>query len=189
MGRRSPILYLLLAVAVLLALAVPVEAELRINDLDVFLNDFDVTVRVVALGAIPPGVLEGIQSGIPARIRFSIELYRYNRLWRDELIKGLVIERQVTYNVVSKEYKVTFMRDEGRPVYTSRDLRDAQRVASEVHAAKLVPAGSIDPTSIIYVRVRAETALNGENTFVARLAGTAEQTEFQSDYRTLMRVQ
>lgn len=189
MGRGRPTVHLLFAVAVLLALAVPVAAELRISDLDVFLNDFDVTVRVVALGAIPPGFLEGIQSGIPAHIRFTLELYRYNRFWRDELIKTLIVERHLSYNVVSKEYKVAFLRDEGRPVYTSRDLRDAQRVASEVHGAKLVPASAIDPTGVIYVRLQVETALNGENTFVARLAGTAEQTEFQSDYRTLMRVQ
>ena len=35
----------------------------------------------------------------------------------------------------------------------------------------------------------AETALNGENTFVARMNGTAEQTARQSDYRTIQRVQ
>ena len=35
------------------------------------------------------------------------------------------------------------------------------------------------------MRVQAETALNGENTFVARMAGTAEQTTRQSDYRTI----
>jgi hypothetical protein len=39
------------------------------------------------------------------------------------------------------------------------------------------------------VRVQAETALNGENTFVARMNGTAEQTARQSDYRTIQRVQ
>jgi hypothetical protein len=39
------------------------------------------------------------------------------------------------------------------------------------------------------VRVRAETALNGENSFVTRMAGTAEQTMRQSEYRTLLRVQ
>ena len=39
------------------------------------------------------------------------------------------------------------------------------------------------------MRVHAETALNGENSFVARMNGTAEQTMRQSDYRTLQRVQ
>jgi hypothetical protein len=39
------------------------------------------------------------------------------------------------------------------------------------------------------VRVSAESALSGENTFLTRMAGTAEQTFRQSDYRTLQRVQ
>ena len=39
------------------------------------------------------------------------------------------------------------------------------------------------------LRVQAETALKGENTFVARMNGTAEQTMRQSDYRTIQRVQ
>jgi hypothetical protein len=37
--------------------------------------------------------------------------------------------------------------------------------------------------------VHAETALNGENSFVSRMAGTAEQTMRQSEYRTLVPVQ
>jgi hypothetical protein len=37
--------------------------------------------------------------------------------------------------------------------------------------------------------VHAVAALNGENTFVARMAGTAEETTRQSDYRTISRVQ
>src|SRR5437773_1542201 len=54
---------------------------------------------------------------------------------------------------------------------------------------KLTPASALDPNAVIYVRVDAEAALNGENTFLARMAGTAEQTSRQSDYRTIQRVQ
>jgi len=52
-----------------------------------------------------------------------------------------------------------------------------------------MPASSLDLDDVIYVRVRAESALNGENTFVARMAGTAEQTLLQSDFRTIRRIQ
>jgi len=53
----------------------------------------------------------------------------------------------------------------------------------------MTPAASLDPAAVIYVRVNAVAALNGENTFVTRMAGTAEQTTRQSDYRTIQRVQ
>jgi hypothetical protein len=62
------------AAAMVLAVAAPVRAELRITDLDVYLNDHEVTVHVVLLGAVPEALNEGIQSGIPAHVRLVIEL-------------------------------------------------------------------------------------------------------------------
>jgi len=167
----------------------PAGAELRLSDLAVYLNDHEVTVHVVALGALPAMFHEPLETGIPAQLRFTIELWQYNRMWRDQLLNRHVVERQVTYNVVAKEYRVAFQKGEARATYTTRDLRDAQRVASQVRAVKLTPASALKPDDVIYVRVRAETALNGENSFVARMAGTAEQAELQSEYRTLRRVQ
>ncbi len=191
-GRRMrggrTILVILVAAATLVA-AAPAKGELRLSDLAVYLNDHEVTVHVVALGALPAAFSEPLLTGIPAQMRFTIELWQYNRMWRDRLLTRYVVERLITYNVVAKEYRVAFQRGETRTTYATRDLRDAQRVISEVHAVKLTPASALDPDAVIYVRVYAETALNGENSFVARMAGTAEQTDLQSEYRTLRRVQ
>jgi hypothetical protein len=179
----------LLAAALALAAAAPARAELRISDLDVFLNDHEVTVHVVLLGALPDGLHEGIQSGIPAHIRLVIELWQYQRLLPDRMLITKTVERTLAYNVVTREFKVAAVQGETRPVFTTRDLRDAQRVLSDIRGVKMTPAAALDPTAVIYVRVQAEAALNGENTFVARMNGTAEQTARQSDYRTIQRVQ
>jgi hypothetical protein len=173
----------------LLAETTPARAELRVSELDIYLNDHEVTVHVVLLGTIPPGFHEGLQSGIPAHVRCTIELWQYNRLWRDALIRSVTLERQLAYNVVTKEYKVLSLKGETRPPHGTRDLRDAQRVLSEVRGLKLGPASGLDPAEIFYVRVHAEAALNGDNTFVSRMSGTAEQTMRQSDFRTIQRVQ
>ena len=180
---------IILVAAASLGAALPARAELRLSDLAVYLNDHEVTVHVVALGAVPVAFHEPLHTGIPSHMRFTIELWQYNRMWRDRLLNQHVVERLLTYNVVSKEYRVAFQKGETRAIYTTRDVRDAQRVISEVNAIKLTPASALDPDDVIYVRVRAESALNGENSFVARMAGTAEQTELQSEYRTLRRVQ
>lgn len=172
-----------------LAAATPAAADLRISDLDVFLNDHELTVNVSLLGAVPDAFQEGIQSGIPAHIRYTIELWQYNRYWRDVRLLARVIERQLAYNVVTKEYKVTSLKGETRAPHVTRDPRDAQRVLSDLRALKLTPAGAVNPTDVIYVRVHAEAALNGENSFVTRMAGTAEETTRQSEYRTIMRAQ
>jgi len=172
-----------------LAAATPAAADLRISDLDVFLNDHELTVNVSLLGAVPDAFQEGIQSGIPAHIRYTIELWQYNRYWRDVRLLARVVERQLAYNVVTKEYKVTSLKGETRAPHVTRDPRDAQRVLSDLRALKLTPAGAVNPSDVIYVRVHAEAALNGENSFVTRMAGTAEETTRQSEYRTIMRAQ
>lgn len=179
------------ATLVLALLAGPpaASADLRIGDLDVFLNDHEVTIHFVLLGAVPPSFTEGIQSGIPTQYRYTVELWQYNRLWRDSLLIRKVIERQLDYNVVAKEFKVTTLRGEARQAYVTREMQDAQRVISEVRGVKLTPAAAVDPNEILYVRVLAEAALNGEHTWVGRMSGTAEQTSLQSEYRTIFRRQ
>jgi len=172
----------------LLATALPVAADLRVGDLDVFLNDHDVTVRVVLVGAIPAAFSESVHSGIAAHTRFTVELWRYSR-WRDRLVMARNIERNLTYNVVTKEYRVTSLKGETRPAYVTRELRDAQRVLSELGHVKLMPASTLDPDDVFYIRVHADASLNGENTFLTRMAGTAEQASRQSDYYTLARIQ
>jgi hypothetical protein len=179
----------LVAATLALALATPARAELRISDLEVFLNDHEVTVHVVLLGALAEAIHEGIQSGIPAHVRFTVQLWQYNPYWRDQLLVTKVLERSLAYNVVTKEFKVASLRGEQRPVFATRDLRDAQRVLTEVRGLKLSPTTALASAAVIYVRVDAESALRGENTVFTRMAGTAEQTFRQSDYRTLERVQ
>lgn len=171
----------------LLAGAGPASADLRISDLQVFLNDHEVTVNLVLLGAIPLGLHEGLQGGIPTHVRYTVELWQFNRYWRDARLLARTVERQIVYNVVTKEFKVTSLKGETRSPHVTKDLRDAQRVLSEVRGLKLTPATALHPTDVIYVRVLAESSLNGENTVLTRMAGTAEQTSTQSDYRTLYR--
>jgi Domain of unknown function (DUF4390) len=187
--RVLRLLALLVPVTLTLAIAAPARAELRISDLDVFLNDHEVTVHLVLLGALPDGLHEGLQSGIPAHVRVVLELWQYQRLLPDRLLVTKTIERTLVYNVVTKEFKVAEIKGEARPLYSTRNLRDAQRVLSDIRGVKMTTAASLDPAAVIYVRASATTALNGENTFVARMNGTAEQTARQSDYRTIQRVQ
>jgi hypothetical protein len=116
-----------------------------------------------------------------------VELWQFNRYWRDARLLARTLERQIVYNVVTKEFRVSSLKGETRPPHVTKDLRDAQRVLSEIRALKLTPTTALHPSDVIYVRVLAESSLNGENTVLTRMAGTAEQTTAQSDYRTLYR--
>jgi len=151
-------------------------AELRIGDLNVFLNDLDLTVQLVLVEAIPPSFHESLQSGIPVQARVSLELWQYNRFWMDTRIKASSVERQLTYDVLAKEYKVVSAGGERREPYLTKDFREAQRVLSDLRGFKLGPVSALSPRELFYVRARAEVSLRGPNTFFARLFGQAEET-------------
>ena len=54
----------------------PAESDLRISNLSIFLNDFDVTVQGVLLGALPSMLSESLHSGVPVHVRFVVELWQ-----------------------------------------------------------------------------------------------------------------
>ena len=176
--------------ASVLAVSAPVGAELRISNLSVFLNDFDVTVHVVLLGAIPASLYESLQTGIPTHVRLRVELWQYTRFLPDRRIQSRTVERQITYNVLTKEYKVVSLKGEQREAHLTKDLREAQRVISELRVGALVAASSLSPTELYYVRVRSTVAASGLNSWFARYTGDAEETDWvRSNLLTVTRSQ
>ena len=148
------------------------------------LNDHELTVYVVLLGAIPPALLEGRGSGIPVRLRFVAELWQYHRFWVDRRILSMVIERQVAYDVLTKSYKVLSVGGEQQEPYVTKDLREAQRVVSDFRGLKLAAGATLSPQELYYVRVRAEVAGGGGGPALGRLlpfmSGGDEQTPWVS---------
>lgn len=178
------------ALALLLA-AAPTGAQLRFSDRPgVFLNDHELTVQAVLLGAIPPAFYESLHSGVTTHIRFYVELWQYSRLWINQRLQARMVERQLSYNVVTKEYKVVSTAGEQREPYVTKDLREAQRVASEIRGLKLGRFAALDPGELYYVRVRADVSLGGVNTFLTRMTGEAEETDWvRSTLLTVTRTQ
>ena len=182
----------LLAMAALCVLgtASPTWAELRISNLSVFLNDFDVTVNVVLLGALSETMRESLHSGIATHVRLHVELWQQNRFLADRRIHARTVERQLTYNVLTKEYKVIPLSGEQPEPYVTKDLREAQRVVSEARVHNLAPATSLSRWELYYVRVRSDVSQGGVNSWIARFAGDAEETPWvQSSLLTVNRSQ
>jgi hypothetical protein len=173
-----------------LVFASPARAELRISNLSVFLNDFDVTVHVVLLGALPESMHESLHSGIATHVRLTVELWQQNRFLADRRLQARTVERQVTYNVLTKEYKVVSLGGEQREPYLTKDLREAQRVVSEMRVGNLAPATSLSRHELYYVRVRSDVSQGGVNSWFARFTGDAEETPWvQSSLLTVTRNQ
>lgn len=189
--RTSRLILVLCALAGLVLVGpAPADAEIRIGNLSVFFNDFDVTVQVVLLGAIPATLHESLHSGVPTHVRYHVELWQYSRFWVERMIQTRMVERQLTYNVLTKEYRVASLAGEQREPFLTKNLREAQRVLSDLRLSKLAPGASLDGHELYYVRVRADVSLNGQNSWVARMTGDAAETPWiQSNLLTPSRSQ
>jgi hypothetical protein len=195
--RRRPLGSITLGMSLLGALSlappigpVPAAADVRISNLSVFLNDYDVTVTVVLFGAIPDSLHESIQTGIAAHVRYYVELWQYTRMGVDRRLQARMVERQLTYNVLTKEYKIIALKGETREPILTKDLREAQRMISELRVGQLAPVVALDKQELYYVRVRSDVSLGGVNSWFARMTGEAEETPWvQSSLLTPVRNQ
>jgi len=166
------------------------QAEVRISNLAVFLNDYDVTVTVVLFGAVPSALHESLHTGIAAHVRYYVELWQHTRMGVDRRLQVRMVERQLTYNVLTKEYKVAPLKGEQREPLLTKDLREAQRVISELRVGQLAPVAALDKQELYYVRVRSDVSLGGVNSWFARMTGEAEETPWvQSSLLTPVRSQ
>jgi len=190
--RRSIRTFALAAslLAVVLVGTPDAEADVRISNLAVFLNDYDVTVTVVLFGAVPSALHESLHTGIAAHVRYYVELWQHTRMGVDRRLQARMVERQITYNVLTKEYKVAPLKGEQREPLLTKDLREAQRVISELRVGQLAPVAALDKQELYYVRVRSDVSLGGVNSWFARMTGEAEETPWvQSSLLTPVRSQ
>ena len=140
--------------------------------------------------AVPDSLHESIHTGIAAHVRYYVELWQYTRMGVDRRLQARMVERQLTYNVLTKEYKVAPLKGETREPFLTKDLREAQRVISELRVGQLAPVAALDKQELYYVRVRSDVSLGGVNSWFARMTGEAEETPWvQSSVLTPVRNQ
>jgi hypothetical protein len=159
-------------VAVVLALSPPGwAAPLRVANLVVTNSDKTLLVNMVLLGSLPEGVVEGLSTGIPASVRFQVELWQYNSWWFDRRVVVKILERQVVYDVLTREYRVTATQGEERDAYVTRDIWEAERVLSEVRSLRLVAISTLRGQDLYFVRARADIRSGAPDSSVSKIVG------------------
>jgi hypothetical protein len=154
--RSTPRALAASSVLVLLLAELVWAGPLRISNLVVTNSERTLLVNMVLLGSLPDGIVEGLGTGISATVRYQVELWQYNAWWFNRRIAAKILERQVIYDVLTKEYRVSPVQGEEREPYVTRDIWEAERVMSEVRVLPLVPIGSLRAQDLYYVRARAE---------------------------------
>ena len=148
-----------LAVAVGLGLLVPTPGwggSPRVSNLVVTNSENALVVSAVLLGSLPDGIVEGLGTGISATVRFQVELWQHNAWWVDRRIAAKLVERQVVYDILTKEYRVSAVQGEEREPYVTRDVWEAERILSELRAVRLAQVATLKADELYYVRIRAE---------------------------------
>jgi hypothetical protein len=169
--RRLPTGILAVGLGLLLAsgMAAGAGGPFRISNLVVTNSDSTLLVSLVLLGAMPDGIVEGLGTGLPATVRFQIELWQYNSWWVDRRVVAKLVERQVVYDVLTKEFRVSPVQGEEREPYVTRDVWEAERVLSEIRAFKMTPVSHLNVDELYYVRVRAEVRSGAPDSSVSRI--------------------
>jgi hypothetical protein len=80
-----------------------------------------------------------------------------------------LVERQVVYDVLTKEFRVAALQGEEREPYVTRDVWEAERVLSELRAFKLTQMAHLNLDELYYVRVRAEVRSGAPDSSVSRI--------------------
>ena len=156
MHRLSlPLLFLTGFLAGPAALARPTDP--RIENLGATAAGGKVSVHFALTSAFQrPQVLEGLQSGVPTRFTYTVEIYRDRPNWFDEGIARARIEVICTFNSVTREYVLNYRRDR-RLVRseTFTDLAALQQRMTTIDEPKLFEIGD-RPAHKLKVRVKAD---------------------------------
>ena len=80
-----------------------------------------------------------------------------------------LVERQVLYDVLTKEYRVSAIQGEEREPYVTRNVWEAERVLSEIRSFRLAQMQSLNPDDLHYVRVRAEVRSGAPDASFSRI--------------------
>ncbi len=106
-------------------------------------------------GGFSETITETITSGIPATFSYEIELWRQRRRWKDKFIASKTLDRVVTFNSLTGEFKVKQKGSPGSWKRKSKHFKEVKDWVTRVDTLPLVKVSVLDPSNKYYVRVRA----------------------------------
>ena len=159
-----------LVVAVALVVALPSEgaAGSSMAPLTLVNSRGKLSVSTRLNGGFSKGITETITSGIPATFSYEIELWRQRRRWKDKLIASKVLDRVVTFNSLTGEFRVT---QKGNPApwgRRSKNLQEVKNWVTDVDTLPLVKVSALDPSKEYYVRVRVIVTSDQSRSFLKK---------------------
>jgi hypothetical protein len=136
----------------MLGAAVLAAADLRVTPLSA---DGHVFASVEAPAAYTDDLRDAVQSGLPVKLTFIIDLKRPSSIWFDHTVATTTVESSVKFDNLTRQYQVSKLSD-GRIVSSQRtEKEDEMRAwATEFERVPLSDGEALEPNAEYYVRVR-----------------------------------
>ena len=108
-------------------------------------------------GPFTSGIKEAIASGIPTTFRYYVELYKPRQLWFDKKKASMLIQHSVTYDTLTKEYRVTLDDGISSQVRVTKDEREMRGWMASLVSVRFAQSWKVPPSGGKYrIRLKAE---------------------------------
>ncbi len=159
--NRSKSLIVIVFIATFLLLCPQVSpAKERLLDYTLSATPEDIVVSVKFKGPFKNEIEKDIKDGLMKEFFFYIAIYKKRPLLlQDEEISAREIKRTIKYDILKKQYLVTYNKDKGTRAKEEKifeDYEEMMKWISKTESVRLVSRELLKPQEKYYISVRAE---------------------------------
>ena len=160
MRHRIHTLFFFMVIS-LLASRAAFAGDALIRDIVVTNSSTDLLLFLKVDNLFSPEIIDGVESGLDATLKFEIRINLVRTGWPDKEIYNNRIEHSLGYDTLKREYRLTLVEN-GPEQSTYDNLKKAELLMTELNGVKLLPLHSMQPDRQYVLKVRAimsQTAL------------------------------
>ncbi len=178
---RRHTLFLLIC---LLASRSATAGEVLLRDIVVTNSSTDLLLFLKLDDALSPEIIEGVQSGLEATLKFEVRINLVRAGWPDKEIYRSRIEHSLGYDTLKKEYRLTLVEN-GAEQCTVDNLHKAELMMTELNGVKLLPLRTMQPDRQYVLKVRAVMAQTALPSYVNYLIPFSNVWNVKTDWYTV----
>lgn len=159
-------------------------SEALIHDIVVTNSSTDLLLFLKVDDLFSPEIIDGVQSGLDATIKFEVRINLARTGWPDKEIFKNQIEHVLSYDTLKKEYRLTLVEN-GPEQSTSDKLQQAERMMTELNGSKLLPLRAMQPDRQYSLKVRAVLDQKTPPSFIGYLTPFKRFLSVKTDWYTV----
>ncbi|MGQ9603552.1 MAG: DUF4390 domain-containing protein [bacterium] len=157
-GRISAGISCLIIIAFGLSIARSAEASPRLVLSNIFKDEQSLCADLRLYDAIDSDFIKSIKEGVPAILRYRIDLWKTRGIWYDRLVRSAGMTYKIEYDNWHMHYLVTHLEQEKTPIASENVADLIHHVCNQTHM-RICPLELLDSLAEYYISVSAEIRL------------------------------